>query len=149
MQVSALVLHYHLRYSKGNCLWKIKILLHKILSLPLEVCKDSFSLGHRLHISSHEIPIQSMDSYCSMTSIFQSSIFVNFVRGCYCERVTTEMKSHSHCGGSLVHAYVCDLFSYLHLYCRITRSKGNNWNSTESQYCRLIMLVLLRYTYLA
>ena len=59
----------------------IAILLHKILFLPLEVCKDSFSLGHRLHISSHGIPIQSMDSYCSMTCTCQSSIFANFVRG--------------------------------------------------------------------
>ena len=59
----------------------IKILLHKILFLPLEVCKDSFSLGHRLHISSREIPIQSIASYFSMTCIFQSSIFANFVRG--------------------------------------------------------------------
>ena len=41
-----------------------------MLSLPLENGKDSFSLGHRPHISSHDIPMQKMDSYYSVTCIF-------------------------------------------------------------------------------
>ena len=68
-----------------------------MLSLPLEVCKDSFSLGHRPHISSHEIPIQSMDSYYSVTCIFQSSIFANFVRGIAGNRSLFGLGEHSPC----------------------------------------------------
>ena len=86
-------------------------------------------LKHISHNFSFKIPIQSMDSCYLMTCIFHSLTFVDFLRewysSCYAVEAIGTM-NRNHFKVSLIHVYVHDLFSYLHIYCRIAISKGNN-----------------------
>ena len=127
--------------SVGSCFMLSSRVLHRKLPLndmdstPYDIVFAFGSLQRFFFLRSYFTHFFSwnsntIDGFMFFNDLYISVIsFCRFLRElyscCYAIEAIGTM-NHNHWKVSLMHVYVHDLFSYLHFYCRIAISKGNN-----------------------